>query len=73
MNYATEQRLRFIECMLAYYGRIGRTELMDFFGVSGATATALLDNYSSKFPENIVLDPSSKNYLQGYSFKRHYE
>lgn len=72
MNYAQEQRLRFIECMLAYYGRIGRREVCDFFGVSEPTATRDFRQYSEIAKGNIVMDRSSKSWLRSASFKRVY-
>lgn len=32
MNYAVQQRLRFIDFLLYHYGRINRSVIMDYFG-----------------------------------------
>jgi len=72
MNYATEQRLRFIDCMLMYYGYINREQLMDFFGVGAATATRDLNNYQLKAPNNIVYRVKNKRHERSEIFKRAY-
>lgn len=70
MNYAQEQRLRFIDCMLVYYGSIGRKEVCDFFGVGEATATRDFKVYSEIAPDNLVMDRSSKRWEKSRKFKR---
>lgn len=73
MNYAQEQRLRFIDCMLVYYGHVSRKEVCDFFGVSGPTATRDFRLYSEVAPDNLVLDRASKAWMRSNSFKRVYQ
>ena len=73
MNYAQQQRLRFIECMLAYYGRIGRAEVCDFFAVSEPTATRDFRLHSEVAPDNLVMDRSSKSWIRSASFRRVYQ
>lgn len=72
MNYAVEQRLRFIDCMLAYYGRVGRNELTDFFGIGEATATRDFLLYKEAAPDNLIYSLSEKTYVRGDGFLRVY-
>lgn len=73
MNYAVEQRLRFIDCMLAYYGRVGRNELTDFFGIGLAQATRDLGVYQDAAPDNLFYDVSAKTYARTKAFVRLYK
>lgn len=72
MNYAQEQRLRFIDCMLVYYGRIGRKEVCDFFGVGPATATRDFKLYNQVAPDNLAFDVETKSWVKYRDFKRVY-
>lgn len=73
MNYAQEQRLRFIDCMLVYYGFVGRKEVCDFFGVGEATATRDFRMYSELAPDNLVMDRASKVWQRSRRFSRHFD
>ncbi len=73
MNYAVEQRLRFIDCMLHYYGWVSRREMCDFFGIGGATATRDFKMYLADAPGNAVLNTSTKSYVKSETFSRIYE
>jgi hypothetical protein len=70
MNYAQEQRLRFIDCMLVYYGYIGRQELCDFFGVGEATATRDFRLYGKIASDNLVMDTKAKCWQKSKNFNR---
>ena len=72
MNYAQEQRLRFIDCMLVYYGFVDRKKLCDFFGVAEPTATRDFRLYSEIAPGNMVMDRSTKAWQKAKSFNRYY-
>lgn len=72
MGYAIEQRLRFIDCMLKYYGYINREEIIDFFGVGLATATRDIKLYQEKAPMNIVYRVKNKRYERSDIFERAY-
>ena len=72
MNYAKEQRLRFIDFMLFHYGQINRAVHSDFFGIGEATATRDFREYNEAAPQNAVLDQSSKRYIKTLEFKRVY-
>jgi hypothetical protein len=69
INYAIAQRLRFIDRMLAYYGSIGRHEIIDYFGIEKAQATRDLKQYQELNPENMIFNNSSKRYLRTDTFK----
>ena len=68
MNYAQEQRLRFIHFLLTHYGNVGRAEIEDFFGVGGATSTRDFALYNSIFPGNAVMNPASKRWVKTETF-----
>ena len=72
MNYAVEQRMRFIDFALHHYGHIDRKILQDFFGVGEATATRDFRKYRELAPENMVLNQPDKCYYRTKSFKRVY-
>jgi hypothetical protein len=73
VKYAIEQRIRFIDFMLAHYEYINRQHICDFFGVSEPTATRDFALYKSLRPTNMCLDNSSKNYMKTTAFKQIYE
>ena len=70
MNYAQEQRIRFIDCMLVYYGHIGRNEICDFFGVAEPTATRDFRLYSEIAPDNLIMNIRSKKWQKSKKFER---
>lgn len=73
MNYAVEQRMRFIDWILQHYNSIAREQLTDFFGISGPTATRDFAAYKKLAPANMVFDDSSKQWCKAPNFKRVYE
>jgi len=72
MNIAIMMRLRMIDFLLDYYGSVGRSELIDFFGIGEATASRDFALYLEKVPGNAVLNPVSKRYVKTETFKRKY-
>jgi hypothetical protein len=72
MNYAAEKRLRFIDCMLAYYGNIGRNEVMQYFGIAEAQATRDIKAYIDLAPNNIIYDNKAKRYVKSGLFRQHF-
>lgn len=73
MNYATEQRMRFIDFLLAYYGHIGRSELVNYFGISEPQATRDFRAYKALTPDNMTLNSVTKRYVRTESFRRVFE
>lgn len=72
MTYAIEQRLRFIDFLLAQYGTINRAALTDYFGISTPQASTDLSAYSKLAPKNMTYDYASKAYVATEKFKRAY-
>ena len=73
MNYCLEKRLRFIECILRFYGSIGRAELMDYYGIAEAQATRDFAAYKKLAPNNLILNQSSKRWIKTDNFKAIYK
>lgn len=61
-KWGQERRLDFIEFRLLWEGRINRSDLTDFFGVSMPQASADLANYIQLAPQNLAYDGSEKVY-----------
>lgn len=72
MNYATEQRIRFIDVLLLTYGTVNRIVLTEYFGISKPCATRDLTAYKKLYPKNMVYDTASKSYIKAPKFKRAY-
>ena len=70
MKYAVEQRLVFIDFLLAEYGHVGRGAIIDYFGISEATATRDFKEYKLRFPYNMVYNGNDKAYYKTQDFKR---
>ena len=68
MNYAVEQRLRLIDFLLAFYGHVGRGELIVYFGIGEATATRDLALYAEQNPDNLVYEPGAKRWVRTANF-----
>lgn len=72
VRYAIEQRLRFIDFLVAHYGSVNRAALVDYFGISLPQASHDIGDYMKIAAENIVYDKSVKTYIRGANFKRVY-
>lgn len=70
LRYAVEQRLRFIDFLIAHYGSINRGALVDYFGISTPCASLDIGEYIKRAPANIVYDKNAKTYVRAASFKR---
>lgn len=57
------ERLSYIEFRLYFFGRVGRQDLMDRFGVASAGATRDFSHYKELAPNNIAFDNTSKVYV----------
>ena len=64
-----EKRLEFIDFRLYWEGRINRSDLVDFFGVSIPQASADLAQYQETAPKNAVYDKTLKSYVAGTDFE----
>lgn len=63
-----EKRLEFIDFRLYWEGRINRSDLINFFGVSMPQASADLAQYLLAAPNNAVYDKTLKTYVAGSAF-----
>jgi predicted DNA-binding transcriptional regulator YafY len=63
LGQAQRERLAFIEFRIYFFGRVGRQDLMNRFGVAPAGATRDLAAYREIAPNNMVLDNASKMYV----------
>lgn len=70
MKYATEQRLRLIDFLLAHYGHVGRDALMDYFDIGSAQATRDFKSYIEMAPNNTVYSATQRTYIKNIGFKR---
>lgn len=57
------ERLAYIEFKLYFFGRVGRQDVMDRFGVAPAGATRDFGFYKELAPDNIAFDNVSKVYI----------
>jgi len=70
LTYAVEQRLRFVDFLLAQYGHVKRAALIDYFGIGYATATRDFGAYHQIARGNMALNPSDKTYYRTTAFVR---
>ena len=70
MKYAIQQRLRFIDCMLAYYGYINRITIMDYFGISQPQTSKDIQEYIKIAPNNIEYSKRNRRYNCTTTFVR---
>lgn len=67
-RWSQERRLEFIDFRLRWDGRLNRSDLMDFFGVSVPQASLDISRYTELAPENLIYDRSSRVYLAAGNF-----
>lgn len=68
-RWSTERRLEFIEFRLYWEGRVNRSDLVDFFGISVPQASSDLTQYQEVAEGNMVYDKTAKTYVPGARFK----
>lgn len=71
-NWSQDRRFKFIDYRLCWDGRIRRTDLTDFFGISLPQASADLARYSEAAPVNLSYDLSQKCYVRASGFRAMY-
>jgi hypothetical protein len=64
--------MRFVDFLLAEYGTINRSALMNYFGISAPQASNDFATYMEIAPRNMVYDLSSKTYRRTREFERVY-
>jgi hypothetical protein len=69
-TWAVEQRLRFIDFLLAEYGTLNRSALMDYYGISQPQASADIAAYLEHAPGNARYDLKAKTYRRTAEFRR---
>lgn len=70
MGYALTQRLRLIDFLLAEYGYVNRSAVMDYFGVSMPQASMDFKAYMALAPLNMRYDATEKAYGRSAQFVR---
>lgn len=70
LTYAMEQRMRFIDYVLFHFGHITRRHLIDFFGVTSATATRDFALFIELYPGMIRLNHTTKLYVPTPQYRR---
>lgn len=68
MKWSVEQRLSFIDFRLCWEGRVNRSDLQDYFGISIPQASADLRQYLEYAPANAFYDRVQKSYVRSSSF-----
>lgn len=67
-RWSQERRLEFIDFRLRWDGRLNRSDLMDFFGISVPQASLDISRYTELAPGNLVYDRSSRVYVASDAF-----
>ncbi len=68
-RWSIDRRLEFIEFRLYWDGKVNRSDLMDFFGISMPQASTDLGRYHEIAPHNMAYDGKVKAYLATPEFK----
>lgn len=68
-RWSQNRRLEFIDFRLRWDGRLNRSDLTDFFGISVPQASLDIAKYLERAPGNLDYDRSSKVYLANESFQ----
>jgi len=63
MRWSIERRLELIEFRLYWEGKVNRSDLVEFFGISVPQASADLGRYQEIAPQNLEYDTKVKSYL----------
>jgi len=71
MAWQRKQRLRAIEIITFWHGRLNTGDIVAAFGISRIQASKDIKKYISTFPENIYYSLSDRAYLKAKSFKLH--
>jgi len=68
LRWNVEQRFEFIEFKIFWEGRVNRSDIMNFFGISIPQASKDLSAYQKLAPQNLHYDRSEKCYFASNSF-----
>ncbi len=72
-RWSQEQRLEFIDFRLRWEGRLNRSDLTEFFGISVPQASLDLARYLEAAPGNAVYDRRARVYVAGPEFRSLYQ
>jgi hypothetical protein len=68
-RWSLDRRLRFIDFRLQWEGRLNRSDLTEFFGISVPQASLDLSQYQELAPGNAIYDRSSRMYVATDTFQ----
>lgn len=68
-RWGQDRRLEFIDFRLRWEGRINRSDITAFFGISVPQASLDIAKYMEVAPENLMYDRRSRIYLAGPAFR----
>jgi hypothetical protein len=68
VRWSQNQRLEFVEFRLLWEGRVNRSDLIRFFGISTPQASLDFAKYREIAPENAIYDTTEKSYVARKSF-----
>jgi hypothetical protein len=68
-RWSQDRRLEFIDFRLRWDGKLNRSDLTDFFGISVPQASLDIAKYTEQAPGNLTYDRSSRVYVAGPSFQ----
>lgn len=68
-RWSQDRRLEFIDFRLRWDGKLNRSDLTDFFGISVPQASLDIAKYTEQAPDNLTYDRSSKVYVAGAGFQ----
>lgn len=68
-RWSQDRRLEFVDFRLRWDGRLNRSDLTDFFGISVPQASLDIARYTELAPNNLVYDRSSRVYVAGPDFQ----
>lgn len=68
-RWSQDRRLEFLDFRLRWEGRINRSDLTAFFGISVPQATLDIKEYLERAPGNASYDRSTRMYIAGPEFK----
>lgn len=67
-RWGQDRRLEFIDFRLRWDGRLNRSDLIGFFGISVPQASLDIARYTELAPANLVYDRSARVYVSGSQF-----
>lgn len=68
-RWSQDRRLEFIDFRLRWDGKLNRSDLTDFFGISVPQASLDIAKYAELAPDNLTYDRSSRVYIAGQAFR----